>query len=461
MKVDLKTNLAYGIGQAGDTIPYCMFYTFFLFYLTDVVGLSPALGGLISLIAVCWDGITTPIVGYLSDHTRSKYGRRRPWMIAGIVPLALTVFLLFAPVSSSPVYYIIMAALFWTCYTVYVIPYMSLGSELTTDYNGRNYVRMFNMIVGGIFMLICTSGPTVVQAWGVEKGFGQRTAWGISGAIFGVVALVCGLICWNATRGKENVVIVDVPAENKESIFTVIKETMQIRAYRQLCGSTFIIMLGYIVASTAGVYLIVNNCGMSDAQQAVYWAVYAVVYVLMVPIGSAFANRFSKKAAFCIGELVTAAACIVFFITGISSFAMAVVYTVIIQFGSTVFWTNYIAFAYDVAEVDEYKNGKRRDGSLCAIVSFAQKFGSAIGTYVTGTLLTVIGYNAELVQQSAETLRGICGICTLAPLAGNIIAVLIMARYPISREAYDKIVAAIADKKAGKEIDETPFKHCL
>ena len=216
MKIDLRTNLAYGIGQAGDTIPYCMFYTFFLYFLTDNVGLSPMLAGTISLIAVCWDGITDPIVGYLSDHTRCRYGRRRPWLIASIFPLGIVVFLIFAPFGNSPVYFLLMAMLFWTLYTSYVIPYMSLGSELTTDYNGRNYVRMFNMIVGGLFMLLCTSGPSAVQAWGIEHGFSDRGAWGISGGIFGLLTIICGLICWMATRGKENTDLVEETEKAKQ-----------------------------------------------------------------------------------------------------------------------------------------------------------------------------------------------------------------------------------------------------
>ena len=461
MRFDLKTNLAYGIGQAGDTIPYCMFYTFFIYFLTDNVGLSPALAGTISLLAVCWDGITDPIVGYLSDNMRNRYGRRRPWLLVSIFPLGITVFLLFAPFGDSPAYFLLVAILFWTLYTMYVIPYMSLGPELTTDYNGRNYVRMFNMIIGGLFMLICTSGPSAVQAWGVKYGFSDRDAWGISGAFFGLIAIVCGLVCWRATRGKESIQKGTPESKKKDSIFVTIKETFAIKAYRQLCSATFIIMIGMIVGSSTLVYLLVYNCDMTDAQQALYWIVYAVLYVIMVPIGSAVANKIGKKMAFICGQIITAAALIIIFIVGVSSFSMAVIYTAFYQFGSTVFWTNYLAFAYDVAEIDEYKNGKRREGSLCAIVSFAQKFGSAIGTYATGMLLTVFGYDSMAVEQTDNALRGICGLSCLAPAISCILAALIMVKYPVTREAYEKILEAVANRKMGRTVNEEPFKKCL
>ena len=465
MKLSMRTQLAYGIGQAGDTIPYCMFYTYFLYYLTDVVKINPSVAGIISLVAVAWDAITDPIIGYLSDNTKSKYGRRRPWMVISIIPLALFIYLIFAPMEVGEgllnAYYVVFAALFWTCYTTYVIPYMSLGAEMTTDYNGRNYIRMYNMIGGGIFMLLCTSGPMVVLEKCLEAGFTERYAWGASGGIFGFIALICMFICWIATKGKENPVIQKTNAGKKESVITVIKETLQIAAYRKLCVMTFIFMAGMIVASSAVVYLLSYNCGLDEGQQSLYWLVYAIVYIVMVPIGSAIANKFGKKVAFEIGVGITSISCIVFYINGISTFTEVCIYTAILQLGSTVFWTNYLAFAYDVAEIDEYKNGKRREGSLCAVVSFAQKFGSAIAMYLTGTLLVIVGYDAELEIQTPEALKGICMLCTLAPAICGIIAMGIMAKYPVTRKSYDALVEAIELRKQGKEVDEEPFRNLL
>ena len=133
----------------------------------------------------------------------------------------------------------------------------------------------------------------------------------------------------------------------------------------------------------------------------------------------------------------------------------------IFQFGSTLYWTTYLAFAYDCVEIDDYINGKRREGSMCAIVSFAQKFGSAIGTYTVGAMLTAVGYDAmaEVQTHSAET--GILGLCTLLPAASAVIAILLMSRYPVNPKEYDLILQAIEDKKAGREVDESGFKHCL
>lgn len=461
--------IAYGLGQAGDTIPYCMFYTFFVYFLTDTVGLPPIIAGAVSLIAVCWDGITDPIVGFLSDHTKNPEGRRRPWMIKSIVPLAIVIFLLFAPfhfpgVVTATIYYLIIAALFWTLYTTYVIPYMGLGGEITTDYNGRIWIRMSNMIFGGLFMLLCTSGPTVVAGWGAEHGLSDSASWGISGAVFGAIALIFGVISWAATKGTETP-LADLEEtarpENRESIIHTLKETFKIRSYRQLCIATFFFFIGQVASGVALVYLLIYNCGMDDTQQALFWLIYAVAYTAMVPVGSVLAAKLGKKKAFILGQAVTVVLTILFFIIRVDSFADSIIYVTIFQFGSTLYWTTYLAFAYDCVEIDDYVNGKRREGSMCAIVSFAQKFGSAIGTYTVGAMLTAVGYDAMADVQTHAAETGILGLCTLLPAASAVIAILLMSRYPVNPKEYNLILQAIEDKRAGREVDESGFKHCL
>ncbi len=162
-----------------------------------------------------------------------------------------------------------------------------------------------------------------------------------------------------------------------------------------------------------------------------------------------------------IGLGFTAVCLIAMFIWNHWNFTTGLIFVCIYQLGSTCFWTNYLAFAYDCAEIDEYKNGKRREGSLCAVVSFAQKLGSAIGTYGTGTVLALVGYDAMAEVQTDTALLGINGASTLSMAIAAIVAMICMAKYPVGKKEYDLIVKAVEDKKAGKVVDETPFKHCL
>ena len=192
-----------------------------------------------------------------------------------------------------------------------------------------------------------------------------------------------------------------------------------------------------------------------------FWLVYAVAYTVMVPIGSALCNLLGKKKAFILGQAISIILCVGFFVIGINTYIMSMDYIACFQFGATLYWTTYLAFAYDCAEIDEYRTGKRREGSLCSIVSFAQKFGSAIGTYTVGMMLTFVGYDAMADVQTDAALSGILGLCTLVPAAGALLAIILMAKYPVTPEKYELILQAVKDKKAGKEVDETPFADCL
>ncbi|MEG0722103.1 MAG: MFS transporter, partial [Lachnospiraceae bacterium] len=128
-KISTTKKFAYGIGQIGDTIPYTLFYTFYLIYLTDVVGIKPIIAGSVSAIAIIWNAILDPVIGYLSDNSRSKYGRRRSFMGKIIIPYTIIIALLFFPIEVNEtlqaIYYIAVGIALWTCYTVWVIPYLS------------------------------------------------------------------------------------------------------------------------------------------------------------------------------------------------------------------------------------------------------------------------------------------------------------------------------------------------
>lgn len=458
--------MAYGIGQAGDTIPYCMFYTYFVFFLTDVVGISPVVAGAVSLIAVCWDGITDPVVGYLSDRTRNPSGRRRPWMIKSIVPLALLVFLIFEPFEIpskvfATAYYVIIAVLFWTLYTTFVIPYASLAAEMTDSYRERYYLRVANMICGGLFMLMCSSGPMVVWQWGIDHGMTDRASWGLSGIIFGAITLLFGLLCWIFTKGTEQQASDELLESNRESIFTAIRETLSMKPYRKLCLGCLFFFLGDVAGYSATVYLLTYNCAMTAGQQTVFWLVYSIAYTAMVPVGGLFVSRYGKKIALMIGMGFMTALCLFFFMINVDSFVKVCILYVLVMFGACMVWTTYFAFAYDCAELDEYMHGKRREGSLVAVVSLAQKLGSAIGTYAIGIMLAAVGYDAGAAQQSPGTLRGILSLSTLLPAAGALVMLIIMAGYPINRKEYDCILRANADRKAGRPADESGFRNCL
>lgn len=194
-KTPWYSKAALAAGTVGDSIPYYLFYTYFLYYLTTVVGITPAAAGIISSVAIVWNAIACPIVGYLSDNSKNPRGRKRPYMKMGFIGEIVLLVLIFIPVpfdgAVRTVYYIIIAILLWTCYTCVLIPWQSLGGEVFRGYNDRNTFLMWVSILSLPLSALCNSGPMWIQAWLLPQGVSEEVCWVVT-AIIGVASLIAG-----------------------------------------------------------------------------------------------------------------------------------------------------------------------------------------------------------------------------------------------------------------------------
>ena len=465
-KIKLSKKIAYGIGQIGDTIPYTLFYTFYLIYLTDMVGIKPIIAGSISAIAIVWNAVLDPIIGYLSDNCKNKKGRRRTFMGKIIIPYVVITALLFFPVEINEtlqaIYYIAVGVALWTCYTVWVIPYLSLVSDMTTDHDERNNIRMFNILCGAIYLAISASGPMAVQAFVLGMGYSAKTGWAVSGIAFALLTGIGLFISWFGLRGTEPDANTLVEPETKDNIFVILKKSFKIRAFRQICLMTIIGIIGITIVEAVEMYLFMNRLDMSEGQISLLYLMYAVAGIVIVPIITAIMNKIGKRELFVIVSIISAIGALLFYIFGINTPVMAMVYIVLIfSLFAGVFWTVYITFAYDIAEIYEYKYEQRCDGSIVAIVDLSYKLGAAVASFLSGALLTAIGYVEGGANQSQEVLDGINMICTLPAVITFVVAGFIVFLYPVTRKKYDLLVAGIKARKEGQPYDESEFETLL
>lgn len=158
MKLSFKTKLSYGIGGICDNAMYTLSGTYLLLFLTTVAGISPAIAGTITAIGSIWEAICGPIVGFKSDGTRTRFGRRNPFLIMASFPVAIMTSLLFTTFEASmavkTVYYTVMIIFFWTSFSSEFIPYMAWGSDLTEDYHERTVLRSYAYVFNQVGMCI-------------------------------------------------------------------------------------------------------------------------------------------------------------------------------------------------------------------------------------------------------------------------------------------------------------------
>jgi len=475
-KIALKTSLGYAIGGFPDFIPYNLFYIYFLYFFTDIVGLSPAWGGLICLIVILWDAVTDPIVGYLSDNATFKGGRRRPFMKFAIVPLVVVTILLFTSFNFSPtgsfVYYLVMGILLWTFFTLYDIPYYSLGAELTDDFTERNNLRILvgvPIFVAGWFE---TAFPMYVWDAVTKSGKDQflwmnadQFSWFLSVALLGILAIACGAYCLRATKGKE---LVDTAPERVQRqtggarvFFRNYLELWKNRPVKWIVLFTALSSLTFAVQAGAFVFLMSNNLELSEAMQGNFWTIYSIVALAQLPICRWVANKWGKKACMIVFCIVGIAGSLFYYFYGVPDFTHLIIYNVFFSFFNSAFWTIGYSLIYDCCEIDELISGKRREGAIQGLSSFALKLGSAGGAQLSGILLAVVGYNGLAEMQTADALHGILTLNTLVPAIAIAIGVFMLVMYPINKTNFNKTLKVIELRSEGKEYDLNGLERLL
>ena len=458
--------VGYGVASIGENAAYATFYLFFVFFLTNVAGLAPAVAGTISAVAVLWDAVTDPTIGHISDNLRWRFGKRRPLFLMFSVPLGIAVMLLFTNINLSGtakvVYFLGINMFFWLFFTACDVPYIALGGELTDDFNERIRVRAyasFFMALGGFLGLAATM---VVVKYFTNKLGSPDAGWQAMGALFGSLIALCYLIAWAATRGWEPTPDA-APSAAKTEHRHFLKDylgILSLKPNRFLLAVTFVFNLGFSSINTAYPFLALYVIGLNEAQLSFTLLVYSIANSMLVPVIGWVATRLGKKETLALAILLNGGSLIAFQFLPLTLVSI-LVYLVFIAISQAAFWTLSYSMAFDITEVDEFKNGSRKEGTICASIGLLYKLGLAFGMWLSGALLQFIGYNAELAQQAPETLAGIKSICTLVPgiivFGGGLIALY----YPLTRERFEAVKRALAAKRAGEPFTTEGFAEIL
>lgn len=470
----IKKYLRYCIGQVQDSVPYNFVNTYLLLYLVDIAGVKASLAGTIIFATVVWDAVTDPAIGSLSDNSKSKYGKRRPFMIGSILPLFLVIALMFAPIDipdgAKFIYYLIAGCLFWLTFTAYSITYNSFGAEIVKDTNERNNMKA----IGGFFMYfatwLATAVPQFLTSMMEGSGMSEQTVWFISATGTAAIGAIAGIVCWRLTRGMETIEPVDsdaaeeekVPfAERLKAIFIDYKYLLSVGVVRNMTIVATIFNLFFSIKVTAFIYLMTCNLGLTAAVTGLFYTISSFLSYAVIPILNLIANRFSKKATFIITWCCMIAFGVVFFIVQIESFAVLVAYQVFFQLANVTYWTIGTSLFYDCIDVVEFKSGRNLGGGVMGLSSFFAKLGNAVGAWFAGVWLDLINYDASLEVQTASTMWGINTLLTLVTVAILFIGVIVMIRFPLNKVKHQSLLRELEKKKNGEDYSAAGFEDIL
>lgn len=464
LKLQFHTKLSYGIGGLADNAMFTLIETFLLFYLTTVVGIKPATAGTILALGCIWEAFCGPISGYLSDNIETRFGKRKPFLLAAAVPAAIVTSLLFTSIDMSyglkVVYYGLMTILFWWCFAIFFVPYMTWGSELTTDYHERtvlrSYAYVFNQIGKGLGMVM----PSVFVAFLIGMGRTLEQSWSAVGILVGVASGAALLIC--ALTIKKTDVPNFVKDPNKEKVLTVknvknmFKEYFQIlklKPIRYIIGSSLIYLIANTIFASDMVYYFTYNLGLPAVQISAITLLMTVAGIVLTPLIAACSGKTDKKITFMAGMIFSGIVLIGARVIGVNSFTACCLMCGLFAVGNTCYWQLMPSMIYDVCEAEELASGEKHSGAVISLQALSESLSTAAGVQILGIILEQAGFNEAATVQGAAALTWVSNSFSLLPGIGMLIVAFVISRYPINKHTFPRILEGVEKRRRGEPVN--------
>ncbi len=411
------------------------------------LGVSPLLVSVALTVPRIWDAFTDPLMGRISDNFKSKFGRRRPFILFGGLLTGMAFALLWMLPhgwSQMATFSLFMAymLIFYTCFTVFIVPYLALGFEMSPDYNERTVLmsyRSFFSLVGGIMMQWIY--------WGCTRPCFDDTVQGMKviGLVIGGFVIITSVI--TALFCKERVPQVKKKAPvHKLSFYESFSVAWKVKPFIKVVGVCVLIIVGQLSIMQLGMYLNIyyvcqGSQELAGQLQGVIGTGYMLSSLLVIPAVAWCSNRFGKKTALrglmamgATGSLLSWV-CITpehpyLQMVGLFLGGPAV----------TGLWIIAPSMIADVCDWDEWKNGLRREGAFGAAYGWFTKIGSSASILISGSVLVLTGFNADLgVEQATGTILGMRALIAIVPAATFIAAYLLLRNYGIDAKLIEQI----------------------
>ncbi|MGL6158870.1 MFS transporter [Microbulbifer sp.] len=437
-----QTLAGYGVGDAGLNLLWSSTSFYLLFFYTDVLGVNAATAGLIILVAMIWDAVTDPVMGYYAEKTRSRWGSYRPYLLFGSLPLGASFLAMFAaPVfagQASAGALLLTHMLFRSFYTIVSVPYSALSARLTADSLQRGRVSAARMI-------FATLGALVVARYTLEiadtlGGGDRRTGFvGVAAIYGGLAALMCLITFLSATEARQQVA---VSPPNPRQAATAFRNNWPF-------ALLLLAVLAYTTATNiflkGAVYYLNYTAEAASAAIGQSLAAYVIAATISIPLWSFSAELLNKRFVWIGASGLQLAVLIAFYQLQPASTAAVTAIMAVYGIGAGGFVLSIWSMLPDTVEFGQYKSGLRAESLLFGLMALTQKIALGIGIGGLGLLLQWAGYQANSAENGA-TLDEIRLIMTAMPALLTLAAGVVMVFYPIDRAFHSKLCAGIESR---------------
>ncbi|MDG1492976.1 MAG: MFS transporter [Luminiphilus sp.] len=450
--IPMSQKIAFGIGMlANQMFPAAL--SIFIVILVQSLGMSPIMWGLIFFLPKLVDAITDPLMGYISDRTQSRWGKRRPYIFIGAIVAGLSYIAMWQLSEDNSLlfnfwYFLGWNIIFFLGMTIFSVPYVAMGYEMSSDYHERTRLMAVAQWIGqwawviAPWFWIALYDPN----WFDSATEGARTLSIWVGLICMGLAIVPAVLCRSEDNSQEESEAIGSLSDTLVDLWRGILITLANKPFQKVCIATFCIFNAFNTVAGFAFFIIVYYMNNGDPVQAGNWpALFGSVSAictcfLVIPVINWMAQKLGKLKTFTITQTLS--------LTGYSmfwwSFSPENPYLMFVPiplyvFGIGGLFTLMMSMTADICDMDELETGERREGLFGAIYWWMVKFGAAFAGLLSGLILASVGFDQSVTVQSDSALAGLRAAFILVPVTGTIIGILVMRSYELDETKVNEI----------------------
>lgn len=462
-KVPMGQKVAFGLGMLANQL-FPAVLGIFIVILIDKLGFPGWMLSIIYFIPKIFDAITDPIMGFITDNTKSKWGRRRQYVIVGGILTGISFAFMWQLYPENSVnynftYFLLVSLVFYLGITIFSVPYVAMGYEMSDDFHERTSIMAISQLIGQlawvfapwlwVIMYDVKFFPSAEEA---TRTLAVYVAIGCT-----LLAIIPGIFIKSKSTLNENYEPLNFKNAGRsfDLIIQGFKEALKIVPFRKLCIATFFIFNAFNTTAGFSFFIIKYYLFNGDGQgvwPTLFGSVGAIfTTLLIIPVVARMSRVMGKKKAFIWSQGIS----IIGYISLLFLFVPGKPYLFLfalpfISFGIGSLFTLMMSMTSDVIDIDELNTGKRREGIFGAIYWWMVKFGLAIAGLLSGAILSIIHFKSGAATQTYETMFELRLFFSAVPVLGTLAAIWVMRNYDVTEEKSREISAELARRKAPK-----------
>jgi len=451
----LKSRIGYASADILGGGAYTLTNLQFMFFLTTVQGISPLLAGLIVAVSKVWDALSDPIMGIISDMTRSKFGRRRIYFLIGIPLIFISFSMLWVSIGTGNewlkvIYYIFSYIIFFTSFTVVMVPYNALLPDMVDDYTLRISYSTIRMVFSIFSSLISATVPSLIIGTSINQSSSKN--FFIMGVIFAAFYSLPLILTFLWTSEKK-VSRKEIPAESIRQSFKNMFVIFRNRAYRDYIKIFVFSQMASDMFLNSALYWVVYVI-YKDESKSIYITAPALLMALFsLPINNKLAYKYGKHSpSFIILPFRIIGLLIALFFTKDTPMIYIVFASIICGIGSSA--SSFVPWSIlaDLPDSDYMITGKKQAGIYSSGSTFIRKIVQALAMFITGFVLQISGFKKSVsgnafINQSSSAQLGIKLLFIIIPIILTIIAIYFGMKYKLTKKRSKSILLAIKYKE--------------